>query len=354
MTRWERWKSGFGRTTRVFLLSLVFLLSTAFGLVLHLDLPAGRRLVATEVERVLNATFQGSFELTAISKLSLRSGDVARVIVRAPSGEVVIAATRLRVRADLWSLLESILEDKPKSTLVIDYARAERAEVTLNTDPTTGEPTIARAFALRDTTPSAPSKKEIRVWLPSLELGEGTTSGDILGRGVKGRVTSAHGRVLVAPVGVAVDVARFSASMTGVLNREIRGVASFHQRGTTQFYGTFDGHAGDLQVNSVMRLSGRKLRGTVDVPRADPEVVRGIYPPWPVLEPLTVHVAADGELDAIGLTGTVLTRQGEVAFNGELRPREQPILMLDAAGRNLDLRSVLEGAPASEIELHAV
>jgi hypothetical protein len=354
MTRWERWKSGFGRATRVFLLSLVFLISTALGLVLHLDLPAGRRLVATEVERVLNATFQGSFELTAISRLSLRSGDVARVIVRAPSGEVVIAATRLRVRADVWSLLESILEDKPKSTLVIDYARAERAEVTLNTDPTTGEPTIARAFALRDTTPSAPSKKEIRVWLPELELGEGTTSGDILGRGVKGRVTSAHGRVLVAPVGVAVDVERFSASMTGVLNREIRGVASFHQRGTTQFYGTFDGHAGDLQVNSVMRLNGRKLRGTVDVPRAEPKVVRELYPAWPVLEPLSVHVAGEGELDAVRLTGTVLTREGEVAFSGELRPREQPVLMLDAAGRNLDLRSVLEGAPASSIELSAV
>lgn len=355
-TRWLRLRTGVARTARVFLLSAVFVLSTLLGLVLHLDLPAGRRFVATEVERLLNAMFLGRFELSGVSHLSLHSGDVLRVVIRAPSGEPVITASGLRVRADLWSLLVSLLEDQPKSTLVIDYARAERANVALDFDPETGEPTIASAFALRDSdpTPSSPSSKEIRVWLPALELGEGTASGSILGQGVKARVTSAHGRVLVSSVGVAVDVARFSASMTGLLKREIRGIASFHQRGTTQFYGTFDGHAGDLQVNSVMRLSGRKLRGTVDLPRADPHVVRDIYPPWPVLEPLTVHVAADGELDAIGLTGTVLTQKGEVAFSGELHPREQPILMLDAAGRNLDLQSVLEGAPASELELHAV
>ena len=353
-TRWERWKSRLERTLRVLLLSLVFLLATVLGLLLHLDLPAGRRLVAREVARVLNGTFQGSFELGELSRLSLRSADVGTVVIRAPSGEPVIRAARLRVRADAWSLLTSVLEDKPKSTLVIDYARAERAEVTLNTDPETGEPTIVSAFALRDTTPSGPPSKEIRVWLPMLELGEGTTSGDILGQGVKGRVTSAHGRVLVSPVGVAVDVSRVSASMTGVLPREIRGVASFHQRGTTQFYGTFDGHAGDLQLNSVLRLEGRKLRGTLDLPRADPKVVREIYPDWPVLEPLRVHVAANGELDAIGLTGTVLTREGEVAFSGELRPSEQPLLMLDAAGRNLDLRAVLEGAPPSSLEVRAV
>ncbi len=351
----ERLKRGFGRIARGFLLTLVFLLATLLGLVLHLDLPAGRRFAAAEVERVLNATFLGSFELSSISHLSLRSGDVSHVVIRAPSGEAVITATGLRVRADFWSLLTAILEDAPKSTLVIDYARAERAEVTLNVDPKTGEPSIVSAFELRDQTPSsAPSTKEIRVWMPALELGEGTTSGDILGRGVKGRVTSAHGRVLVAPVGVAVDVERFSASMTGVLSREIRGVASFHQRGTTQFFGTFDGHAGDLQVNSVVRLDGQKLRGTVDVPRAEPKVVRELYPAWPVLERLSVHVAAEGELDALRLTGTVLTREGEVAFSGELHPREQPLLMLDAAGRNLDLRAVLEGAPASSLELRAV
>jgi autotransporter translocation and assembly factor TamB len=342
------------RSSRVLALTLLFLLAMLTGLALHIDLPPGRRFVATQVEGVLNRTFLGRFELSGISHLSLRSGDVSRVVIRAPSGEAVIVADGLRVRADVWSLLVSILEDTPRSTLVIDYARAERAEVKLTPDRETGDPTLVSAFELRDTTPGVPSKKEIRVWMPALELGQGKVSGAMLGAGVEGRASSAHGRVLVSPVGVAVDVPRFAASMKGVLSQEIRGIASFHERGTRSFYGTFDGYAGDLQVNSVMRLEGRKLRGTVDVPRADPKSVLALYPAWPVLEPLSLHVAAKGDIEDIGLTGTVLAGKAEVAFSGELRPREQPVLMLDVAGQNLDLRSVLEGAPESQIEAHAV
>ncbi|HEX6765744.1 MAG TPA: hypothetical protein VF103_09715, partial [Polyangiaceae bacterium] len=334
-------------------LGAVFVVAAGVGLALHADLPAGHRVVARNLESLLNDTFQGRFEIIGIERLSSSTLRVGEVRVRDPGGALVLSAKRLRVRADAFDVLAELLSSDPKTTVVFSHVRAEQASVVIVPDPKTGVPTLGSAFALAPRRKAKPSSapSTLRVWFPTIELGEGFARGNLEGTPTaEGHVKAVRGSVLVSPVGVAVDASQFSTVFRVAGSPEVRGIASFHQRGTTHFYGTFDGYVGELQVNSVGRLDGNRLDLKLDVPNAEPFLVRPLYPDWPVNETLTAHAELHGEIPTFQATAHVVAGETIVDASGDVHLGNEPYTRLAVTGQKVDLRAFIADSPPTGID----
>ncbi|HEX6276581.1 MAG TPA: hypothetical protein VFZ53_26245, partial [Polyangiaceae bacterium] len=350
----ERLRERLGLGLKALGLSAVFVLAAGAGVLLHLDLPAARRVVARNVEALLNDTFQGRFEIDSIERISSRTLRVSEVRVRDPRGTVVLRVRGLRVRADAFELLEEVLSGAPKTNIAFQHVRAERADVVITPDPVSGVPTLGTAFALSPRLKAKPPSKTpstLRVWFPAIELGTGTARGSLAGTpSAEGQVKGVRGSVLVSPVGVAVDAPRFSALIRVAGSPEVRGVASFHQRGTTHFYGTFDGYVGDLQVNTVGRIDGKRLDVKLDVPNARPEHVRALYADWPVNDTVVAHAELRGDIPEFEANGHFVVGPSVIDATGSVRAGSETSLRLAVTGDDVDLRAVLPDSPATSID----
>ena len=335
-------------------LGAVFALATALGVYLHLDLAPARRALARNLEALLNDTFQGRFEIDSIDRISSRALRVSEVRVKDPKGTVVLRVQGLRVRADAFDIVAELLGRAPTTQVVFQHVRAERADVFIAPDPVSGVPTIGNAFALSPRMKAAPKSKTpsaLRVWFPTIELGQGSVRGSLEGTpSAEAHVKGVRGGVLVSPVGVAVDAQQFSTLIRIAGSPEVRGVANFHQRGTTHFYGTFDGYVGDLQVNTVGRLDGKRLDVKLDVPNAEPHRVRAIYPDWPVNETVTAHAELAGDIPAFRANGHFVVGPSVVDASGDVRVGSETSVRLAVTGKDVDLRSVLADSPRTSID----
>jgi translocation and assembly module TamB len=331
-------------------LALVFVgvFACAFGA--HLRTAVGRRVVGRTLVAFLDRTFRGQFELAEVSELSLSSVTADGFRVRDPRGRVVLEGRGVRIRANAVAILRELLSEDGKTTIAVEYARVEQANVVLAPLPGENELGLVAAFTPRPTPPEPVSAPAPRVWLSAVELGRVSTHLELRGLPVlDGVVTGARGQVLVSPVGVAVDAARFSAAVRGLLDKEIKAVGSFHQRGTTHFWSTLDGYAGDLQFDGIARLDGTHLAVTLDVPRAEPKVVRELLPAWPVLQVASAHLEAAGDLPKLDAKASAAVGAGSLRAAGSIELYPELRLKLETEGQGIDLRAVLPDAPETSI-----
>ncbi len=339
------------RVLRGVALALVFVTASVSFTLLHVGLPPGRRVAAHALERLLGHVLSGSFEVGPVSQLTPWNVTVERFVARDRKGRVVLDASGVRARADLFGILREILRNDGKTTIVVAYSRVERVAVTLAPEGGAGELGLVTAFTPRPTPPEPPGAKPpapVRLWFANAEIGRGLVHSELAGLPkLEGEVSGAHGQVLVSPVGVAIDAAQFSATIRGLLAKELRAVGSFHQRGTTHFWSSLDGFAGELQFDAIARLDGKRLALTLDVPRAEPAAVRALLPAWPLLQPVTTHVEAKGDLPKLDATATATVGAASLAMGGTLEFGAETRLALTAHGDAIDLRALFPDLPAT-------
>lgn len=339
------------RVVRAVALVLVFVTASALFTALHVGLPPGRRVAAHALESLLDHVLSGSFEVGRVTELNAWSVAVERFVVRDRKGRVVLDANGIRGRADVLGIVREILRSDGKTTIVVAYSRVERAAVTLAPEAGQGELGLVEAFTPRRTAPApagATPPAPIRLWFANAEIGRGEVHAELAGLPkLDGEVSGARGQVLVSPVGVAVDAAQFSATIRGLLAKELRAVGSFHERGTTHFWSSLDGFAGDLQFDAVARLDGKRLALTLDVPRAEPGAVRALLPPWPLEQPATAHVEAKGDLPKLDATAKATVGAASLNAGGTLEFEPETRLTLTAHGDAIDLRALVPDAPAT-------
>ena len=110
--------------------------SAGLGLVLHLNMPAGRRVTARLLSEFLSRTFQGTLTIGEIERITTRGVTARDVVVQDVYGNTVLTASQLRGRADVFEILHDLLlDDSEKVTIVIRHARVENAEANIITDP---------------------------------------------------------------------------------------------------------------------------------------------------------------------------------------------------------------------------
>ncbi|HTQ07309.1 MAG TPA: translocation/assembly module TamB domain-containing protein [Polyangiaceae bacterium] len=327
-------------------LGLVFVTASALFTALHLGLPPGRRVAARALEVLLARVLGGSFEVGRISELTAWSVAVDRFVARDPKQRVVLDASGVRARADVLGIVREVLKNDGKTTIVVAYSRVDRVAVTLAPEAGGSELGLAAAFTPRSKTPKAAGAKPVRLWFANAEIGRGKVTSELVGLPrFTGDVNGARGQVLVSPVGVAVDAAQFSATIHGLLAQDLRAVGSFHERGTTHFWSSLDGFAGDVQFDGVARLDGKRLVLTLDVPRAEPAAVRALLPAWPLEQATTVHVEARGDLPKLVAKAQATIGRTGLAANGTLEFAPSTRLTLAAHGDAIDLRALFPNAP---------
>ena len=347
------WRVGAG----VALLGL-FAAGSALSLVIYANLPAGRRVVAFALQRVLASTFEGSFSIDSVERVSLGELQARGITVHDPDGHLVLSVTALSIQADLPALGKKLWLGTGDITLRIDHARIERAEVYLLPNAKNNVPTIAAAFtpspSKSTSSSSAPSANKLKVWFPEIEVGH------IYGRmaldGVptlETELASVRGSVQGAAELTAVDVERFSATVRGLGGADARGVGSVHVRAPGPVWTSFDGYFGDVQLDTSVRIDSPKLEITVDVPRADPAGVRALWAAYPLQKDVGAHVEAQGTLHALQTQAKFMIGRGTVTSSGELRLLDNVGADLDVSGRSLDLQALWPQVPSTDLDVDA-
>ena len=236
-----------GRVVAVWLLTAFFFLCVAAGVVIHLDLPVSRRIVADLLTNGLTSFFQGSLTVGKIQHLGPRGMVVDSVVVRDPDEEVVLRVLNLRASADLVGIGRKLLLGTGKQSLVIDHVRAERVECYALPESDSSRPTIARAFtpARRDLARRQRSHRQIRVWLGNIEIGHAWGRGEFPDLAVvELDLAKVKGTVLATEKGAAVDVERFGAVVRGIGGADARGTGDVHVRAPGAVWSSFDGFVG--------------------------------------------------------------------------------------------------------------
>ncbi|HEY3668691.1 MAG TPA: hypothetical protein VGL19_21990, partial [Polyangiaceae bacterium] len=267
-------------------LSLIFVGGTLLAFVGYVNLPAGRRLTALALQRVLASTFNGGFSIEAVDHVSLHELRASGITVRDPDGRVVLTVSALSIQADLASVAQQAWLGTGTVTLRFDHARIERAEVFLLTGLKSDVPTIADAFMptpSKTSSGGAPSTRTLKIWFPEIEVGH--VYGRMALDGVptlETDLSTVRGSVQGAAALTAVDVERFSATIRGLGGADARGVGSVHVRAPGAVWTSFDGYFGDTQLGTVVRVDGPRLKVTLDVPRAEPANTRALWAAYPL------------------------------------------------------------------------
>jgi len=337
-------------------LLLVFVGGSLLAFVLYANLPAGRRVLAIGLERVLKTTFEGGFGIAAVEHISLKELRARGFTVHDPDGHLVLSVSALSVNVDLADILRKVLFGRERVTLRFDHARIERAEVYL-LPGSHNVPTIVDAFTPRPTLPgsaSSSSGPELKIWFPEVEVGH------IYGRmaldGVptlEAELSSVRGAVIGSAALTSVDVERFSATVRGLGGADATGVGSVHVRAPGAVWTSFDGYFGELQFGTVVRVDSPTLDVTLDVPRAEPKSVRALWAGYPLLEDLSAHVEAVGTLQTLHTQAKFLFGQGWITSSGELRLSDHPGADLELSARSVDLRALWPTAPATALDADA-
>jgi translocation and assembly module TamB len=339
-------------------LAVVFASGSLLALLLYANLPAGKRLLAATLQRVLSATFYGNFTINGVDHVSLKGLDAHGITVRDPDGHVVITVTSLSAQADLVALARNLWLGTGTVTVRIDHVRLERAEVYLISGKQTDVPTIVDTFTpLPSKTPSAPSTsptRKLKIWLPEIEVGH------IYGRVALGTVptmetelSTVHGSVLGAADLTSVDVERFSMLARGIGGADARGIGSVHVRTPGAVWTSFDGYFGDVQLGTVVRVDGPTLDITLDVPRAEPQDARALWRAYPLQRDVGAHVEAVGTVHSLHTQAKFLVGRGSIDTTGELRLSGDPGADLDISGRGLNLQALWPAVPETQIDADA-
>ena len=120
------------RATRFVLVTagwLVLLVSFGtLGLLLHIDLPAGRAVTAKLIEEFLSGYFQGTIDVRGLRSVTVRGIRVDTVSVYDTYGNRVLVLKGLRARASLQQIAQKVLSNEQKLSIVISHVRVEAAD----------------------------------------------------------------------------------------------------------------------------------------------------------------------------------------------------------------------------------
>lgn len=333
-------------------LAVTFVGATVLGIALHANRPVVRRLLAHAASSGLSRVLRGRVEMDAFSRISPRSLRVPSATLFDVYGRRVLTLHRMRIGFDPLILATQLFSREGSLTVIVPRVRVERAEAELVPDPTTGEPTIVGAFAPRPS--AAPSGgaspgRSVRLYLPSIEVGAArlhATFRDV--PPLEAAVSHLHGQLVATEAGVAVDVTRFGAVLSG-FGANARGTGTFGVRAPGTTHGTFEGFVGDVEIGASALIRGSHVELSADMPGASPAAIRRFLPDWPVVEPVSAHVEAKGDYPNLRASAMVTAGSAIATADGTLVLGQRRRATLKVSGEHIDARAFSARAPTTDV-----
>ena len=333
--------------------ALVFVLTCALGVVLHLRTSAGRRLVARETSALVSSLLVAGLRVERIDVLSPTRLFVSRATLSDRLGQPVLRAEELDVRFGLMTLLGGILSER-EVRVALPEVRAKHVAVWLMRDPASGGLTFETAFDTRGAKSPGPPGKPVVVALPHIEVEVASVATNLPGlEQVTARVSRLAAALDVSPAGVVLGMKSNDTRLTKLFARDATGRLDGELRfpGTTRFELT--GNVGRVPLVARAGFRGSKLDLAASTTRLEPEAMRELFPAWPLLAPLEASAEAHGEIQALQarVTGSLgaakLTGSGTLA----LAPRVESELGVHV--EDFDLRALEASAPETALDLDA-
>lgn len=330
---------------------LVFASATVGGIVIHLDLPAPRRLAARFASEALTDLLQGRIEVGFIEELGLLGLRARNVRVYDPEGNWVATVDSVRGRYRGTRILRDLLFGEGAWTLLIDHVRLDGAGVLLLPNER-DVPTLVDAFRVEDSTPDQPAERPLTVAFPIIEIG------NLHARTLYGEappihidLRSARGSLLVTPEHATVDFERFGIHAEAPEPWRADGLASLHVRAPGAMWTYFDGEVGDVPVHAFARLDdGDRVEGRVELPQVTLQAARSLFPGWPIETVLALRLTATGHLPELDARITAELGQGRFLAEGTVTLEDGVTADLDLETHDIDLARIDASLPTTAIE----
>jgi hypothetical protein len=333
--------------------ALVFVLTSALGLVLHLRTSAGRRLVARDTSALVSSLLVAGLRIDRIDVLSPTRLRVSRATLLDRLGQPVLRAEELDVRFGLVTLLGGIVSER-EVRVVLPEVHAKHVAVWLLRDPASGGLTFETAFDTRAPKSPGPPSKPVVVRLPRIEVESASVATDLPGiEHVAARVLHLAAALDVSSTGVVLGLKSNDTRITKLFARDATG----RLEGELRFPGTtraeLVGHVGRVPLVARAGFRGATLDLSASTTGIEPEPMRELFPAWPLLAPLQASAEAHGELKAMQarVTGSVggakLTGSGSLALAPHVESE------LDVHVEDFELRVLDASAPETALDLDA-
>ena len=328
----------------------VFAVGAVGALLLHANSNLERRIVARFVPVLLSSELKGSFELDGIEQIRA-SGAVFRGFrAKDPHGREVVRASLVHVEANLVELAMALLLGPRRLSIVLDQVRIANGEAWIYDDTGRGIPSIADAFSPRG--PSTGQGRPVRLAIRAIHIERARGRGRIAGLPhLSAELTAVQGWLRVTEAGVDLAFQRFLTKLDGLPRARVVGVASLRLREPGWLRASFDGNYGELALTSRLRLDDDQLSLTVDLPRARPEEVRALIGAYPLVDDVALHAELAGALPHLMGSTRLEVGRGVVFGSGTLELSDGLRAALDVDARRVNVRSVIPGAPPTELDL---
>ena len=206
-------------------LLVVFAVSAALALLIHVNSPLERRLITAWIPPLLASELKGSFELDSIERIE-RSGVVFNGFrARDPRGREVVRATTIRVEVNLIELSSALLLGPRRLSIVLEQVQIASAEAWVYDDTGAGIPSIAEAFTPRG--PSTGKGRPVRLAIRAIDIERVRGRGSVAGLPVlTAELAKVRGWLRVGEAGVDLSFQRFSTTVDGLPRAQAKGIGS--------------------------------------------------------------------------------------------------------------------------------
>ena len=357
-----------GRGAKSFALGGVFVCAAVAGVVIHANLKATRRVVASLTNKALATPFLGRIVVGDIKELSVGTSGHAHIgyaEILDPEGRRVIFASGIDARIDLVRLVGSIVRGETPE-VILEYANIDSAEVFVEYDAQ-GEIGIARAFVPRPSTapktavPTAPTE-DVRLSIANAYVRHAWVHGNVVPPKLDADGDDIRAKVFIFDNRLTVDVTEVTATVrtprvpgqSSDIHGRAKGglgVPLSATRADVTMHWDLVGDAAGMPLEAQLQLEKDRIVAQLDIAQVAPDVVRRAFPGLPLAQTVSVHAQAEGELTkplAISANGQV----GESTFKavGELGLSETQPFRVDVDLARAD--GAAFGGPTSDVSGH--
>ena len=334
--------------------ALVFVAAVATGVVLHLDIPPARRLLAALAQTQLTKLLVGAVRIQSVRQASLSGFEVSAGSVLDQHGAVVLEVKDLRVRWDTIPFLRGLLQDDMK--VLISTCSVSALSLALRDEAESATPTLVSALS-RATPPTAPSAGGVRVKLEGVRIGQAQIDGGPFGaHGLKATLGEVQGSFELSPQGVILRSRPLSLRIDGLLPVPVSGDLSLSVDTGGSSRAAFAGSVGSVRLAAQGALHAdaqQPFFASVDVWNASPAAVEQIWAAWPFRSSLELHAELQGTLEGANLVGALNLGEGRAYLGGKLNADRALGVALELEAAGLQLASLMPNAPEGRVSLSA-
>lgn len=352
--------------------TVVFGVAAAAGILIHLDAPAVRSLVATQVTSVLHATLVGDIRIEHLGHLGLDGLRGVKVRIFDGEGIQVLAVEGVDVKVDGLGAARSALFGKGPITVDVPALRIGNVDANLDGDGKPGDQAslrIANAFAVRNPTPPDPNEQPgrgVKVTAHSIVLGHawvhGTPPGAI--------PLDADARDLDANAYYDPNLTRAEVKKIALVTRGLpRGAdpqgdikATFAMPAANgqgmDVHAVFEGLLGGMPTSADARMEDKKILARVDTHDDTGAKVAALAPEVQLKDPFSLHAEAHGELPHVEAAAKIGLGRAKVDADavvdlGDAAKNDPMHVVANLHARNVDAAAVVGSAPRTDVGLDA-